>query len=184
MVALFLAMDLVFRMNVSIVQDFLGIVKTIVIAIFIKRMGRGSWWVSVMACFLSCLLFVPVPDTLIYGVPSMVEGCVIGLQKDDRNQFKNYMLLFAVNSLIIVYKFFMLGFFMQIDTYALYRGYIVSALPEITGGMIAEAALRILFILFMTFDSAFSSLIIFGLFRAILKKLKEAKNVGTIDSIL
>lgn len=175
MVALFLAVDLAFRMNASIVQEFLGVVKTIVIAVFIKNMGRGSWWVSVAACFLACLLFVPMTDTLIYNVPSIVEGCVLGLQKDDRNQFKNYMILFVVNSFMIAYKFVMVGFLMQINSDVLYREQIASVLPEITGGMIAESSLQILFILFMVFDSALSSLFIFGLFRTVWKKLKGTK---------
>lgn len=174
MVALFLALDLIFRTNVRAVQTYLEIVKTIIIAVFIRNMGRNSWWISAAACFLSCMILVSVPNTLIYNVPSIIGGCVIGVQKE--NKIKSYVVFFVVNSFMIIYEFIMFGFFMKTNLFALYKKQAANILPEITNGIISKTTLQVLFMLFIILDSAVSSLIIFILVRIILKKLNGIKN--------
>lgn len=178
MVALFLALDLIFRTNVRAVQTYLEVVKTVIIAVFIRNMGRNGWWISAAACFLSCMIFVSVPNTLIYNVPSIIGGCVIGVQKENKNKIKNYVVFFIVNSFMIIYEFIMFGFFMQTNLFALYKKQAATLLTEITNGIISKTTLQVLFILFIIVDSAFSSLIIFILVQIILKKLNGIKSLN------
>lgn len=178
MIALFLALGLVFRNNTRVVQTYLEIVKIIIVAVFIRRVRRKNWWIYAMACLLSCLIFVSVSETLIYNVPSIIGGCVIGLQRENVGKVRNYMIFFVVNSIMIVYEFTMYGFFMQTNLFALYSEQLASTLVELTNGMISQMFLQGLFVLFMICDSAFSSLVIYILSQIILKKINGIKTTN------
>lgn len=171
MIALFLSICFAFRTNIRVVQTYLEIIKVIIVAVFIRNIERKNWWVSASACFLICLLLVSVPDTLIYNVPSIVCGCVIGLQKERKGIVRNYLFFFIIHSLMLIYEFAVFGFFMQTNLFTLYQEQAATVLSEITSGMISVIMAQALFIAFMIFDSAFSSFVIFSLSQIAIKKL-------------
>lgn len=176
MIASFLAIGLIFRINTRVVQTYLEVVKTIIIAVFIRNMSRNSWWVFAIACVLSCMIFVSVPETLIYNVPSIIGGCTIGIQKDYRNKIINYVVYFIVNTILISYEFVMFGLFMGTNLFDLYKDDAAVVLSEVTGIVISESLLQVIFILFMLFDSAATSFVIFVLTQIILKRLDKINN--------
>ncbi len=175
MIASFLAIGLIFRTNIRTVQTYLEVVKTIIIAVFIQNVNRNSCWVFAIACVLSCMIFVSVPDTLIYNVPSIISGCTIGLQKNDRNKIINYMVYFIVNTVLISYEFIMFGLFMRTNLFDLYKDDAAVVLSEVTGLVISESLLQVIFIIFMLFDSAVSSFVIFVLTQIVLKRLDRIR---------
>lgn len=180
MIASFLALGLIFRTNTRVVQTYLEIVKTIIIVVFIRNMRCNSWWIFVSACILSCLIFVSVSDTLIYNVPAIIGGCVIGLQKSNSNKIINYIAYFIVNSIMIVYEFIMFGLFMKTNLFILYQKQLAIILSEFTSGVITELFLQVLFWMFVLFDSAFSSFVIFVLSQIVLKELKMMKSSSCV----
>lgn len=175
MIASFLALGMFFRTNARVVQTYLEIVKTIIVAISIRKMERNSCWIFAVACFLSCLIIIPIPDTIIYNVPSIIGGCVIGTQKNIDKKFRNFMCFFIVNSMLIIYEFLMFGFFMETNLFNLYSEQSTVLLSEIINVDIPDTYFKIVFIGFMILDSAFSSFVIFGLFQMINKKISGIK---------
>lgn len=175
MIAAFLALGFIFRANIRSVQTYLEIIKTIVVAVFIRNINKEARWIFAIACFVSCLLFESLPNALIYNVPCIVGGWVIGQQHYERKRIRNYISYFIVHSVMMVYEFVMFGIIMQIDLVSLYREQFSDVLSIITNGMVTKPFLETFFILFTIFDSAFSSFVIFALTQAAFKKLSKTK---------
>ena len=180
MIATFLAVSLIFRSNTRVVQTYLEIVKTIVIAVFLQKIKSDAWWIFPAACFVSCLFFVSIPDTLIYNVPSIVGGSVIGLQKHNDRKIRNYLSYFAVHSIMLIYELFMFGILMQTNLFALYSEQFSEVLVILTNGAITTKHMQIFFVLFTIFDSAFSSFVIFALTQVTFQRLNRV--VKTTDA--
>ena len=173
MIATFLVLSFIFRGSARVVQTYLEIVKTIVIAVFLRKIDGNSWWVMALACFASCLLIISIPDTLIYNVPSIVCGCVIGLQKNNSPKLKSYLSFFAVHTIMMIYEIVIFGLVMKTNLFILYGDQFSDTLEIITNGEVNKSFLGVLFILFTIFDSAFSSLIIFAFAQVVLRKLEK-----------
>lgn len=171
MIATFLVVSLMFRGNVRVVQTYLEIIKTIVIAVFLRNIKSDAWWIFAVACFASCLFFVSIPDTLIYNVPSIVGGCVIGLQRHNERRIRNYLMYFAVHSVMLIYEIFMFGILMQINLFALYSEQFSEVLIMLTNGVVTTKFMQMFFVAFTIFDSAFSSFVIFVLSQVTFRKL-------------
>lgn len=174
MIATFFVLSLLFRGNTRLVQTYLEIVKTMVIAVFMWNIKSNNRWIFALACFVTCLLFVSIPDTLIYDVPSIVGGSVVGLQKHKVRKVRNYLSYFIVHSVMMIYEIAMFGLLMNMNLFTLYRKQFSATVVMLTNGSISTTFMEILFVLFMVFDSAFSSFLIFSLVQVVLRKLDRA----------
>ena len=173
MVAVFIALNLIFRGNVRVVQTYLEIIKIIVIAVFLRKINSNAWWIFTLACFVSCLFFVSIFDTLIYNIPSIICGITIGLQKHSDRKFRNYLSFFAVHSFMMIYEIVMFGIIMKTNLFTLYREQSSGILALITNGAVNEIFSEIFLVLFIILDSAFSSFVIFTLTQITLQRLNK-----------
>lgn len=57
MIATFLGISLIFRGNARVVQTYVEIVKTIVVAVFLRNIKNDKWWIFAVSCFISSLFF-------------------------------------------------------------------------------------------------------------------------------
>lgn len=146
MIATFLGISLVFRGNARSVQTYLEIIKTMIIAVSLRYIKSNTWWVFVVACFISCLFWVSISDTLIYNVPSIIGGSVIGLQRNNERKSRNYFLYFVVHSIMQIYSFFMVGIFTHTNLVDLYREYFFEIFTILMSGKITTAFMNIFFI--------------------------------------
>lgn len=173
MVSTVLTIGLVFRGNIRTVQTYLEIIKTIIVALAIRNISPKGRYVFGATCICSCLILLPIQDTLIYNVPSVIGGYVIGIQKNSKKHITNFLVFFFVNTLMIVYEFFVFGFFMQTNLFIEYKGQAARILQQITKGCITENIVMVTFVLFLLADSAFSSFVIFELSQLVLKKVNH-----------
>lgn len=176
MIATFIVLGFIFRANIRSVQTYLEVIKTIVVAVFIKNMNHKSRWIFLLACFVSCLIFESLPNTLIYNVPCIIGGWFIGQQKYENKKVVNYLSYFVVHSVMMIYEFIMFGIVMQINLISLYREQFSEMLSFLTNGILTKTFLEISFVLFTVFDSAFSSFVIFILTQAAVKRLNKIKD--------
>lgn len=174
MVATYLVVSLMVRGNARMVQTYAEIAKTIVIAVFLRNIKSDAWWVFSSACFVSCLLFVSIPETFIYDVPSIIGGCVIGLQRYSNRKIRNYLSYFGVHSVMMIYEIVVFSILMQMNLFLLYKEQFSTTLAVLTGGVLNKTFVEVLFILFTIFDSAFSSFVIFILAQMVFKRLDRA----------
>ena len=176
MIALFIAIGFLFRGNTRTVQTYLEIIKSIVVAIAIRYISPKARWVFPLACLATSFIFIPIYESLIYNVPSIVGGYVIGIQKENNKKIINYGIFFLVNSLMIVYEFVVFGFFMQTNLFVVYQDQAAIMLSKLFGCIISESVVKVGFVLLMLGDSAFSAAVIFGLSQLVIKKLRGIMN--------
>lgn len=174
MIATFLGISLIFRGNARVVQTYVEIVKTIVVAVFLRNIKNDKWWIFAVSCFISSLFFVSIPETLIYNVPSIVGGCVIGLQRHKERIIRNYLIYFVVHSVMLIYEIFMFSILMQTNLFVMYSEQFSDVLAILTNGVVTTKFMQIFVVVFTIFDSAFSSFVIFALSQMTVRKLERA----------
>lgn len=175
MIAAFLSIDFIFRINIRSVQSYFEIVKTIIVAVFIHRVQGKHCWSYATACFLASLILFSVPDTLIYNVPSIVCGCTLGLQNDEAPMIKNYLEVLFVNFFMIIFEILMYGLFMEINLFAVYQSQIVLLLEEITGDVVSGSVFLLGVIAYYSFKAVISALLLFAPYRIVSSNLKKIK---------
>lgn len=176
MIAVFLSIDFIFRINVRDIQSYLEIPKTIIVAVFIDKAQRRHWLSYASSCFLASLIFFSLPDTLIYNVPSIVCGCILGLQNDEDPMIKNFLVLMIVNFAMVIYEMLMYGLFMQINLFAVYQSQIMVLLEEITGGIISDSVLIAGFLLYYSSKAVISAMMIFAPYRIVYSYIRKMGN--------
>lgn len=172
MIALFMAIGFLFRGNIRTVQTYLEILKTIVVAVAVRYISPKARRVYPIACFASSLILTPIYEALIYNVPSIIGGYIIGIQREKVKQIVNYFVFFLINSLMIVYEFLVFGFFMQTNLFFVYQQQAAELLSQFFGDAVTETMVMVGFAAFMIGDSAFSAAVIFILSQLVIKKLK------------
>lgn len=173
MIAALLSIDFVFRVSFRDIQSYLEIPKTIIVAIFIHKMHGKHWLSYAVACFLASLLFFSLPDTLIYNVPSIICGCTLGLQNEDRSAIQRFTALMIVNFGMILFEMLMYGFFMQINLFAVYYSQIMLLLGEIYEGVISEGRILTGILLYYSFKAVISAVMLFVPYRVIFRYVKR-----------
>lgn len=178
MIALFIVIGFLFRGNIRTVQTYLEIIKTMVVAVAVRNISPKARWVFPIACLVASMILIPFYEVLIYNVPSVVGGYVVGIQKENTKQILNYLVFVVVNSIMIIYEFGVFGFFMKTNLFLVYQEQAADLLTQFLGGAVTGSMVKIGFIVFMIGDSAFSSAVIFILSQLVIKKLKGIMQNG------
>lgn len=172
LIALFISLNFVFGMDVRLIQTYLEIPKTAIVAIYSSSTTRSSKAVFLGACLLTSFLTLPIQVTLIYNIPCMIGGLVIGCSRFD---LKCFLVYFAYNSFSIAYEFYLYLIFVNQNLFNLYVEDTASLLRKMTGFDFAGNGLMAAFVIFLLLDSAFSSAIIFAASHILMRRLNKTK---------
>lgn len=173
MIALFLTIGFAFRGSVRVVQSYLEILKTIIVAVAIRNVSAKARLLFPIACLFAGLIVMPIYEVLVYNVPCVVGGVCIGVQKEGTKHIINFVVFFLINTIMIGYEIFMFGFFMQSNLFVIYQEQAADMMAAVTGAMVSELFVKIGFVIFILVDSAFSAAVIYILFQIIIRKLKK-----------
>jgi len=179
MISVFLAIGIIFRGNIRAVQSGLEVLKTIIIAFAIKNLSNGRRITFCVACLLLSFILIPLHETIIYNIPSVIGGLVIGIQNKNTKRVINYGVYFFVNCLLIIYEFSVFNLLSHSNLFIMYFDQTTEMLVEFTNGNVSSSMIKAFFIGFMIFDSAFTSAIIFISSELVSSKLdlkKQSKN--------
>ena len=163
MIALFVAVGLAFNVDVRAIQTYAEIIKIAVIAVCIRLFIPPKYSVVFLcACFSVCLMVLPIQQTIIYNVPCLIGGYVIGKNRKRYSVAKDFLIFFLVNTIMIVYEFALYNVLMDINLFLSYREGLASLIFDIFGVEVTQSKLNIFFLLSIIGDSLFSSAIIYG----------------------
>ena len=161
MIAIYVVISFVFIADVRFVQTFIEVVKTAVIAVCIRKFSsHKNSIIFLFACYMVCLITLPINQTIIHGVPCLIGGYVIGIQKE-RFKVRGFFMFFFINTLMIVYEFLLYNAIMGINLFSTYKNGLTDILTEVLGINISSVFLSIFFVLLVLVDSVFSSVIIY-----------------------
>ena len=174
MIAVFVVIGLVFNVNVRAVQTYVEILKTAIIAVCIRKfIPPKNSAVFLVACFLVCLILLPVHHAIIYNVPSLIGGYVIGRKREKYQIIRDYFPFFFVNTLMIAYKYLIYNLLMNTNLFLAYREGFSSVFSDVLGINISPAILNYVFILSLVADSAISSIIIYTISIFVIKQVDK-----------
>ena len=160
MIAVFILIGIVFNIDYRPIQTYIEAVKIIVIAVSVRKLASiKNIIVFLTACLAICLFVLPTYQTLIYNIPSMICGFVIGFIKDNK-KIRKFLLLFLINTIMIVYEFVLSYVFLSVNLFSIYKSGMAEMLHFFNidlNSMIINA----IFVGFMVCDSVFSSGIIY-----------------------
>ena len=161
MIAMFVAISMVFSADIRVMQTYLEILKTVIAAVCVRFISDKASIVFLIACFCVCLILLPIQTTIIYNVPSLIGGFAIGRMKK-RMRFPEFIIFFVVNTIMIFYEFWVYGIFMQTNLFEMYTSGALDIVNGIINVSVSDFLTKMIFIMFILGDSAFSSLVIFN----------------------
>ncbi len=162
MISIYIVISFVFIADVRFIQTFIEVVKTSVIAVCIRKFSSPKHSIIFLfACYMVCLITLPISQTVIYGVPCLIGGYVIGIQK---GKFKiiDFFLFFFINTLMILYEFWLYNVIMGINLFATYQNGLADILTDVLGINISSVFLSMVFVSLILVDSVFSSVITYA----------------------
>lgn len=173
MIAIYIVISFVFIADIRFVQTFIEVIKTAVIAVCIRKFSTPKHSIIFLfACYMVCLITLPISQTIIHGVPCLIGGYVIGVQKE-KFKVRGFLLFIFINTLMIVYEFLLYNVIMGINLFATYQDGLVNFLTEILEINISSAFLSIVFVLLVLLDSVFSSVIIYVFSSYVIKQIDK-----------
>jgi uncharacterized membrane protein len=175
MIAMFVAIGMVFSVDIRVMQTYLEILKTVIAAVCVRFISDKASIVFLIACFFVCLILLPIHTTIIYNVPSLIGGFFIGRMKK-RMRFPEFIVFFVVNTVMIFYEFFVYGFFMQTNLFEMYTAGASDIVNGIINVPVSGFLTKIIFIMFILGDSAFSSLVIFNVSKFAIRRFEALQN--------
>ena len=161
MIAVFVAIGMVFNVDIRVMQTYLEILKTVIAAVCVRFISDKASIVFLIACFCVCLILLPIQTTVIYNVPSLIGGYTIGRMKK-RMRFPDFIVFFVVNTIMIFYEFWVYRIFMQTNLFEIYTSGALDIVNWIINVSVPGFLTKIFFGIFILADSAFSSLVIFN----------------------
>lgn len=172
MVSFFLLLGYVFRSNARIVQSYLQVVKIVVVAITVRNLSNPVRWIFCTAALFTSFFLISLQDTVIYNIPALAGGIVLGLQEPEKRLPLQYILFFITNTILTIYEFLVYQLFTQINMFLIYKD-VAYELSNLVFEVSSDTTVvYILFFIFVFFDSAFSSFVIFSLYRILAKKVQ------------
>lgn len=175
MIAMFVVIGMVFSADIRVMQTYLEILKTVIVAVSVRFISDKASIVFLMACFGICLILLPIHTTIIYNVPSLVGGFVIGRMKK-RMRFSEFIIFFAVNTIMIFYEFLVWGFFMQTNLFEIYTAGASDIVNGVINVPVSGFLAKIVFILFILGDSVLSSFVIFVVSKFAIRRFETLQN--------
>lgn len=183
MIALFISLSIIFSTDVRAFQTYIEIIKTAIIAVSIRFMPKDLEIVFIPACFITCLIILPIHQTLIYNIPSLIGGWTIG--RHDSANVKGFMIFFIVNTLMILYEFTIYNALIGMNLFLVYFQVASGVLFRTFGSHVSDSVMHFVIIVFLLGDSLISSFIIYVFSRAIIKQVQKIinKNHGVKNSL-
>ena len=93
-----------------------------------------------------------------------------------RMRFPEFIVFFVVNTVMIFYEFFVYGFFMQTNLFEMYTAGASDIVNGIINVPVSGFLTKIIFIMFILGDSAFSSLVIFNVSKFAIRRFEALQN--------
>lgn len=173
MISIYIVISFVFIADVRLIQTFTEVIKTSVIALCIRKFSSIKHSIIFLfACYMVCIITLPISQTFIYGIPCLICGCVIGIQKG-KSKIRGFFSVFLINTLMIVYEFWLYNLIMEINLFEAYQNGLADVLTDILEINISSEFFSIVFVLLILADSAFSSVITYAFSTFVIKQVDK-----------
>ena len=120
MVAIFVILYSIFATTDEIVQEALGLITILPIAIFVKQYGVKSGIIALVSCIILSMFLVQPTVFVIYAIPSAIIGTILGAFIGKTNTFVSVGILSGLNVVRLIYELYMSSIFFNTDFRAEY----------------------------------------------------------------
>ncbi len=174
-IALFVAISFSFNFDTRVFQSYMEVLKIAIIAVAIRLfVPANNQLLFVIACFCVCMLALPLHQNVIYNIPSLISGLIIG-KEISRKKILNFTIFFFVNTIMIIYEFFLCNVLFGTNLFMSYSEGIADLMTILLKIKINDATLNNIFALTILADSLFSSVVIFVGSEFLIERIKRLK---------
>ena len=175
MIALFVAISYSFSFDVRAFQSYMEILKITIIAVAIRLfVPINKQLLFTITCFCVCILVLPLHQNVIYNVPSLISGLIIGKEISSK-KFLNFTIYFCINTIMTIYEFILCYVLLGTNLFISYSEGIADILTIFFKIQLSDSMLNTFFVLTILSDSLFSSAVIFIFSDFIIERIKILK---------